>query len=577
VRWTFLPTVTVLLGLVGVMAAATPAVPPCNKLPVAQRETARLAGRCSGPAPIIDTAPKVSRVPVPDLRGRLFDPADARLANFVVVVSYREGADRRNWVLDQRPRPPARLSPGGDLTLVLSDGTLVRVPNVRGAYARALALLHRSGLTWTNADQGVAQARVVGQSPEAGTAVRPGSEVTLRLGSPLALAPGPPQPQNRPPAPVAQTPAPSESAPRPAARQTPMPNVMGLQIDDAVQRLPTGDVQRVIRAGTEAAGTVIGQTPAAGASLADGASIRLVLSDGSLVKVPRVKSFSVGEARQRLAAQGGLRPVITEVASDVRAGTVLMQRPAEGEIAGRGSVVQLQISKGRVIAPKKETAPPAAADQPTDRTEAQTPSRAEPAPIAVPKVIGQSQQASTSALAGFRVESTSVASAEPAGRVIAQDPAPGTALGPGATVRLQVSDGSLARSAAQPPLAEAPPVSARSWLGEAQIAVQRALARSAPTPSWLPLALALLGVLAVLFALLLRRPRPRRAIYAAPAAVLPQFEASARLERGTGIATAATPRGPEITVQARLERGTAVLREHGAAPAATTETTEEAR
>jgi beta-lactam-binding protein with PASTA domain len=500
-------------ALLGASAPWSRVPPACNELPAAEREAARVAGRCEGRAPIVNVAPgaarpgevRAARVPVPDLRGRLFNRQDERLGRFIVLVDYRESAQRRDWVLDQVPRPPAALPVGADLRVILSDGALVRVPDVRGGLARALALLHRSGLTWSNAD---GNGRVIGQAPPAGTAVRPGTRVELKFKpAQLALAPESTRPDVAPPParPPATAPAPPSAAPpagtgSPPATPAPpgkapaapgvtapgsitMPDLLGMAFDAARARLQGVDVQRVHRAGTEPGGTVIGQTPPAGAMVAPGTTVRLVLSDGSLVRVPRVMSFTLSEARLRLAPTE-LRPVITNVPSDAPAGTVVSQQPAEGQFAERGSTVRIAVSSGP--APKQALTMPGLVGVPFDRARGQlgafkverseraarepvgtileqlpaagakiepgatvsiiVSSGGRPEVIEVANVAGQSADVAARTLSEFRVEREAMASVEPAGRVLGQEPAPGTTLAPGATVRLRVSDGSLVRA-----------------------------------------------------------------------------------------------------------------------------------
>lgn len=506
-RSIFWGSVVVAVALFGASAPWSRTPPPCDAVPAAQRESARLAGRCEGAAPIYEirsgrrVESRGARRPVPDLRGQQFDAGDERLGRFVVAVDYRPSVQQRNWVLDQVPRPPAWLPEGGDLTLVLSDGTLVRVPDVRGGFARALTTLYRAGLSWTTGES--RGGRVVGQDPEPGATVPSGTRVVLRTApAQLALAPESTRPEIAParPAPppaAAPSPSPAPSSPStapmrpapapdagpsgPSSRAAPsrMPDLHGLIFDVARQRLPGVEVERVLRAGTEAGGTVIGQTPAPGSPLAPGTVVRLSLSDGSLIRVPRVRSFRLDEARQRLAP-GELRVAITEVPSDAPAGTVVSQQPAEGEIAARGSAVRLGVSSGPAAAPyvvvpnlvgaplerartQLGKAPVAlserAAREPVGTVLEQTPapgtrvapgatvsivvsSGGRPEVIELPDVVGRGGDEAVAALSEFRVERETVPGTAPPGRVLAQQPASGTPVAPGGVVRLRISDGS---------------------------------------------------------------------------------------------------------------------------------------
>jgi beta-lactam-binding protein with PASTA domain len=262
-----------------------------------------------------------------------------------------------------------------------------------------------------------------------------------------------------------------------------MPDVQGMLFDAARERLAGINVQRTQRAGTEPGGTIIGQTPAPGAALAPGTTVRIVVSDGSLVRVPRVMSFTINEARQRLI-NGELRAVVTSVASDAPAGTVVSQSPGQGDITRRGSTVRLGVSAGPATPPT--VAMPNLVGVPFERARSQlgrfkvertergsrepagvileqSPAPGEnveaggtvsitvssggpPEAIDLQDVVGQGVDDATAALSEFRLEREAVPSIEPAGRVLAQDPAPGAGVAPGSTVRLRVSDGTLVRA-----------------------------------------------------------------------------------------------------------------------------------
>ncbi len=126
-----------------------------------------------------------------------------------------------------------------------------------------------------------------------------------------------------------------------------VPNVVGQSFDEARSRLTRFTLQRSYRAAAEAGGTVLAQSPMAPATLPAGAAVTLVLSDGSLVRVPRVANLNINEARQRLQKDLDLKAQPVVVTSDLRVGTVIEQQPAEGTLVKRGSVVRLQVSAGQ--------------------------------------------------------------------------------------------------------------------------------------------------------------------------------------------------------------------------------------
>ena len=74
----------------------------------------------------------------------------------------------------------------------------------------------------------------------------------------------------------------------------------------------------------------------------------------------------------------------------------------------------------------------------------------------MPNVVDRTDAAAADTLAEFKVHRVLVPSATPSGTVVAQQPDPGFAISPGATVTLGVSDGSLAAAATLSEPAPAP-------------------------------------------------------------------------------------------------------------------------
>jgi beta-lactam-binding protein with PASTA domain len=272
--------------------------------------------------------------------------------------------------------------------------------------------------------------------------------------------------------------------PAPAPRETRLPDVVGMSFDEARSRLTGFEVQRAYRSSVEPGGTILAQEPAAGALLAPGATVRLAVSDGSQLTVPRVIGINVNEARQRLAARGDLRTQTVVVTSNTAPGLIVAQQPAEGAPIARGGIVRLQVSAGPPGPPGSEVLEvPSVVGMPSDRalealsrfrvqivpqTSArpagtvlkQTPTgrvRADSDVMIVvsggrqteiydmPQIVGRSAADADRLLAEFALERQAVPSAEPRGQVLAQNPAPGAGVMPGSIVRIQVSDGSLVR------------------------------------------------------------------------------------------------------------------------------------
>lgn len=286
----------------------------------------------------------------------------------------------------------------------------------------------------------------------------------------------------REPAPIIDVAPRGQAEPPAAAATSPVPSVVGLSFDEARTRLTRFTVQRSYRAAAEPGGTVLAQSPMAPATLPADAPISLVLSDGSLVRVPRVTNTNINEARQRLQKDLDLKAQPEVVTSDLRVGTVIEQQPGEGTLVKRGSVVRLQVSAGqegpelidvpnvvgmpfdraqaRLVrftverAERPHTAPvgqvieqtPRAATRATARSVVVlTVSSAPRAAIEIfemPNVVGRTYTDAARALAEFKVSRTEMDNAAPRDQIVAQTPAAGSTLMPGDVVALQVSAGS---------------------------------------------------------------------------------------------------------------------------------------
>ena len=99
---------------------------------------------------------------------------------------------------------------------------------------------------------------------------------------------------------------------------------------------------------TVSAGTVTGQTPSGGASVAPGTSVALVISKGvQPVTVPDVVGHAQGDASTLIVGAGLVVGTITEeYSATVPAGTVISQNPSGGESVAPDSAVLLTVSKG---------------------------------------------------------------------------------------------------------------------------------------------------------------------------------------------------------------------------------------
>jgi serine/threonine-protein kinase len=128
--------------------------------------------------------------------------------------------------------------------------------------------------------------------------------------------------------------------------------------------------------------------------------------------VPAVVGLRIDDAVTRLQADG-FKVKIARQFNDKPAGVVFGQNPAAAVKADEGSTVRLLVSNG-------------------------------PSSVAVPNAVGLTESEARSQLvkAGFAVTTWKVFSDQPAGTVVAQEPAAGERVAPGTKVRLNVSKGS---------------------------------------------------------------------------------------------------------------------------------------
>ncbi|MFW3171534.1 Stk1 family PASTA domain-containing Ser/Thr kinase [Geodermatophilus sp. CPCC 206100] len=182
-----------------------------------------------------------------------------------------------------------------------------------------------------------------------------------------------------------------------------VPPVVGLDEDRARTTLEnagfTGNTDTRQVDSTEAEGVVVDVDPAEGQQVAPGGTITLSVSDGD-AEVPDVAGQQQDAATGTLRDAGFTNTGVEEVDSDQPVGTVIGTDPGAGSQAAAGDRITLRVSSG-------------------------------PAPVAVPDVVGDSEQEARAALqaAGFtNVSVTTAPAPDPAdvGVVTAVDPGVGT-------------------------------------------------------------------------------------------------------------------------------------------------------
>ncbi len=202
-------------------------------------------------------------VKVPNVTGLMYDEAVQRLAQ--AGFKGEQGEMRYNstapklTVLEQSPPPGAREGVGNPVTLVVSGGQrIVAVPTVTGlTKTEAQAMLERAGFDVGDATESPSNAprgSVIATRPPAGTQVGVPSTVNIVLSGGTAAIQ--------------------------------MPNLMDRDVESARQTLTQLGVRDVQVAydpmATAPKGTVVGQTPVAGATLVPRGSVTLrVAGDAS--------------------------------------------------------------------------------------------------------------------------------------------------------------------------------------------------------------------------------------------------------------------------------------------------------
>lgn len=415
-------------------------------------------------------------VEVPSLAGLTTDEAAAVLAGAGLAlgqVTEREAEPPLGIVLSQQP-PAGLLVPAGSVVaLEVSVARRVEVPSVLGLTAAAAALRLTASELGLHPDPPEVEESKTGwgliarQDPAAGTLVPIGTAVrivvfggwTVQVPDLDGLTPAEAEKALREAAEpavrasgasddrpglaighrdavasrerfglvVRQSPRPGELVPLYATVEvgvaTPaevvVPKLAGLSRAAALQSLADaglvpGEVT-TIPDRSAAAGTVLAQQPAAGASVRMGALVELTVASLPDVIVPNV----VGQHRaaaEELLLELGLRPQFVEIpptaTAALRIGLVLRQRTAPSTVVPLGSTIVLE-----VVAP---------ANQPR-----------------VPSVLGltAAQARATLAAANFPIAigGTALDPQFPADVVVAQDPAAGAAAAAGTTVTVTLN------------------------------------------------------------------------------------------------------------------------------------------
>jgi beta-lactam-binding protein with PASTA domain len=292
--------------------------------------------------------------------------------------------------------------------LTRSDGTKTRVPNVVGLRAPvAVQRLGQSGypaITDYRVSPGARIGTVLSESPPPGTALKRGSQVTITVAR---------------------------------GRSTvTVPNVVGLSDAQAFTRVQAVGLKgrAVTIASSQPKGRVVKQAPPGGTQIKKGSTVTLSVSKGpTLVTVPLVQGQTEAKAMATLRRLG-FKVSITSSPGNQTKGTVISQQPRGGSRAAKGSVVVLTISSGPIVPSGTTTGTTTTGTTPGTTSKSG----------AIPNVVGKSQRDAFAILgnAGYKVDSSPVASTRPRGTVVTESPRGGTRASAKTKVRIGVALGS---------------------------------------------------------------------------------------------------------------------------------------
>jgi beta-lactam-binding protein with PASTA domain len=211
-----------------------------------------------------------------------------------------------------------------------------------------------------------------------------------------------------------------------ASASIPMPRLVGLKVNEALERLAHAELRARVefRATTAATGRIVAQRPGAGAAARSGRTVSVVIdAGGPRVRVPNVRGLSAEDAGRRLAAIG-LRARRWLVAAGQPTGSVVDQAPKPAQTLSRDGVVTLAVAGSGSV-------------------------------VTVPNLVSMRVAEARAALAsrGLDAHVVTGASAHPSGTVASQHPGPGEPVRAGSSVLIAVSGGN-----AEPAVATGPRV-----------------------------------------------------------------------------------------------------------------------
>jgi serine/threonine-protein kinase len=267
----------------------------------------------------------VKQVTVPSVAGQSEAVAAAALrhAGLVPVPALTASSTvADNLVISETPPAGSVVDKGTRVTIAVSTGPgSSPLPDVAGlAAAQASAKLKEAGFVPTTQKQPsatVASGRVISTNPSAGTEAQAGSAVTVLVSS------GP-----------AQTTVPDVVGQSRAAAEATLTNA----------KLAAGAITQQTSI-EQTPGTVLEQSPAAGASLPAGGTVSFVVAQAPTeTPVPNVVGKNEAQASAELGRAGFTPQAVTQTTTDAtQVGIVFRQSPAAGHKARKGATVTIAV------------------------------------------------------------------------------------------------------------------------------------------------------------------------------------------------------------------------------------------
>jgi beta-lactam-binding protein with PASTA domain len=289
--------------------------------------------------PTAPTTPLAART-VPDVVGLRLPEARAQLgeSSLDVRVSRVASEQPRDEVLRQQPAADAEPPPNGIVVLTVSDGPSdVVLPRVEGlTIVQATRTLEDAGLRVEvrRVDSTEPEGAVVGQTPSAGETVDRESVVVLEVARQATET-------------TDTTTTTTTTPPEPAT--VTVPNLVGVTSAQARARLSDLGLRYTQRplTSSQPKGTVVRQSPSAGAKVREGGTVTLTVSTGpATIEVPDVVGLDEVTARSELEAAGFRVETVEEpTAEPTDDGIVLRQSPRGGASRATGSVVTVTVAR----------------------------------------------------------------------------------------------------------------------------------------------------------------------------------------------------------------------------------------